>query len=102
MMKLQRTKAHTLPSTTMQAAQAKTCQRVCFSRPKKKFNFASPSLLKKLKHPTRRPTQQRWLNSTMTMVYRHGEQECQLVTKCIVNGGFVLIFKFLTFNKPSA
>ena len=51
-MKIQRTKAHTHCQVAQSGTQAKTWQRVCFSRPKKKFNFFSPTLLKKLKHPT--------------------------------------------------
>lgn len=40
--------------------------------------FSYPS--EKLKYPTLKPTRQRPLNSTMTMVYRHSGQERQLVT----------------------
>ncbi len=83
----QRTKSHTLPSRTSRHTSQNLAKSVLFP-PQKEIQFFFPSLLKKLKHPTHKPTQQRQLNSTMTMVYRHGRQERQHLTAPIRNWRF--------------
>lgn len=66
--------SHTHLQAAQADTQAKTWQRVCLFQRRKNFKIFFPPLLKKLKHPTRKPTRQRQLNSTATMVYRHGRQ----------------------------
>lgn len=85
-MKSQRTKAHTLPSRTNRHTSQNLAKSVLFPT-QEEIHFFSPSLLKKLKHPTHRPTRQRHIKSTKTMVYIHGGQERQLVTGVWLNGG---------------
>ncbi len=85
-MKRLRTKAHTLPSRTSRHTSQNLAKSVLFPT-QEEIQFFSPSLLKKLKHPTRKPTRQRQRNSTTKRIYRHGGQERQLVTAVWRNGG---------------
>lgn len=85
-MKLLRTKAHTLPSRTSRHSSQNLAKSVLFPT-QEEIQFFSPSLLKKLKHPTRKPARQRHVNATTTIVYSHDGQEHQLVTGVWLNGG---------------
>jgi len=77
------------------------------------FKIFYPTLQKKLKHPTRKPTRQRQQNSTMTMVYWGGRQEPLAITsslskwrqKCyyetfVLNSTVVILLKFSAKNPP--
>jgi len=57
-MKLLRTKAHTLPSRTSRHSSQNLAKSVLFPT-QEEIQFFSPSLLKKLKHPSRKQTRQR-------------------------------------------
>ncbi|MCC6721994.1 MAG: hypothetical protein IT243_07305 [Bacteroidia bacterium] len=50
--------SHTHLQAPQAQAQTKACKRVCLPPPKKNFKIFFPLLLKKVKHPTHKPTMQ--------------------------------------------
>jgi hypothetical protein len=79
-------KAHTLPSRTSRHTSQNLAKSVLFPTQKEiQFFFSHPS--EKIKTPDTQTNTTKTQNSIMTMVYKHGGQERQLVTGVWLNGG---------------
>ena len=87
--------------THLQAAQASTqtkaCKRVCLPLPKKNFKIFFPLLLKKLKHPTHKPTMQ------TADTYRHDnwstEKEAHAHNKGLPKAGVTGFYDSFVLNQ---
>lgn len=77
--------SHTHCQTAQANPQSQVWQRVCLSNRTTKMVLKNFPTLQKNKKRQAQPDRQMTQNPTMTMVYRHGGQERQLVTACCLN-----------------